>query len=136
MDTELLTFKYDDKERRCRRINLGDYAATRERIRRERMDALGQRPDPAVIAATAAQPVTQIELFDRMLDTQGQAFLLYRCAHEVDETFTDVEAEAMVLDSDPFVQRLYLESKIIEADPTESTPSSKTSPEPDGSEQT
>ena len=107
MELDLLTFSHDGVERKCRRINLADYAATRERIRRERLDALGQHPDPATIAATVAQPVTGAELFERMLDVEGNAFILYRCVHEVDETFTAGAAAAMVLAGEPFVQRLY-----------------------------
>lgn len=124
MELDFLTFSYDGKERKCRRINLGDYSAMRERIRRERMDALGQHPDPATVGATVGQPVTQAELFERMLDVEGNAFLLYRCTHEVDETFSMAEAEAMVLAGEPFVQRLYEESKLINPPEPTSSPGS------------
>ena len=130
MELDFLTFTYNGVERKCRRIKLGDYSALRERIRRERVDALGQHPDPATIAATVAQPVTGAELFERMLDVQGNALILHRCAHEVDETFSFAEAEAMVLDGDPFVQRLYEESKLI--NPPEPTPSPGSSSGADG----
>ncbi len=130
MELDFLTFIYNGEEHKCRRINLADYAATRERIRRERLDALGQHPDSATIAATVAQPVTGEELIERMLDVQGNAFILYRCTHEVDETFTTAQAAAMVLEGDPFVQRLYEESKLI--NPPEPTPSPSSSSGADG----
>ena len=134
MELDLLTFSHDGEEHKCRRVNLSDYAAVRERIRRERLDALGQHPDPAPIAATVAQPVTGEELIERMLDVQGNAFILYRCAHEVDETFTTAEAEEMVFAGEPFVQRLYEESKLI--NPPEPTPSPSSSSGEDGAPET
>ena len=136
VELALLTFEHDGKERQCRRINLGDYSATRELIRRERMDALGQHPDAKTIAATVAQPVTAEELMERMFEVEGNAFLLYRCCHEVDETFTREEAEQMAMEEHPFVMRLYEESKLITVNPTRQTESPEASPEVDGSEPT
>jgi len=76
------------------------------------------RPVAEVLAATIAQPISAQEQSDCFLSVEGQAFVLYRCVHEVDETFTREEADAMALGGDPFCYRLYLESKIIGPPPS------------------
>ena len=117
MELDFLTFSHDGKERKARRVNFSDYSAIRERIRRERVAALGPRTIPETTAKLIAQPIGREEQMEFMLSEEGQGLLLYRCVHEVDETFNMAEAERMVLDSDPFIVRLLEESKIISPPP-------------------
>lgn len=117
MELDFLTFSHDGKERKARRVNLGDYSACRERIRRERLTALGLRASEGAIAKTVAQPILRDELMEFMLSEEGQALLLFRCVHNVDPTFEEAEAERMVIDDDAFVMRLLIESKIISPPP-------------------
>ncbi len=129
MEIALLTFKHAGKERKCRPLTLGDLAAVREWLRRERLDALGPRANPTVAGIAVAVAVTEAELNERIFSFEGMAFLLFRACSSVDQTFEATEAEQMALDEDPFVARLYKESKII-ADPTPPAtgPSDKPSP--------
>ena len=124
MDLALLTFTFDGKERKARRVTLGDYSAVRERIRHDRLGALGPRANAEMIAIAVARPVLRDEMTDFMFSEDGQAFLLYRCVHEVDETFTEPEAWEMVLSDDPFIKRWLQESKIILPPPQTASSSS------------
>ena len=121
VECDFLTFKFEDKEYKSRRINLSDYSASRERIRRERLGVVPQGSKPEVMALVIAQPISSAELMDWMMGIEGQAFVLYRCLHSVDEGVGHPEVERMVFEDDPFVLRLYVESKVVkEADPIES----------------
>ena len=124
---ELLTFTFEGKERKARRVNMSDYAAMRETIRRERMDALGMHPAAEALAAVIAARITPIELSDRIMSLEGGAQIVFRCVHGIDETFTKEEADRMVLDEHPFFTRLYVESKLINptVPPASEKPSSK-----------
>lgn len=120
MDTELLTFSHNHVERKARRVNIGDYKASREAIRRERLASVILLASPEVNARTAAQPISGDELFDWMFSPVGLSALVYRCVGETDQTFTQEEADIMVMEDDPFVMRLLIESKVLvkKADPT------------------
>ena len=120
----MLTFELDGSERKARIINLADYAALREKIRRERVEALGLHPASEALAMTVSQPVSGPEFFDMVVGLEGQAFMLYRAVHAVDQTFTPELAERMVMEEHPFVMRLYVESKIF-VNPTPATEESK-----------
>lgn len=111
---EMLNFTHNGKERNCRRINIGDHAAARAKLRRERIDALSGPGggSPMAIGAAVAVPVSpeeEIDFFYRSVT--GLAFVLYRCVHDIDQTFTEEEAGQMVLENDPFLDRLYSESR-------------------------
>lgn len=113
VDLALLEFMFDGKPRKSRRVTLGDYSAVRERIRRDRLTALGMRASAEMLGIAVGQPVLRQEMTDFMFSEEGQAFLLFRCVHDVDQTFTEEEAWQMVVQDDPFVHRLLEESKII-----------------------
>jgi len=131
MELALLTFDHDGVERRSRCVNVSDYSAIREAIRRDRMRALPAAPSAEVVAMTVSIPVLSAELSDFMLSVEGQVLLLFRCVQAMDQRFTLEMAEAMVWAEDPFVQRLLVESKVI--NPTPPTGEPPNSPSSDGS---
>ena len=119
-ELEPLTFEWAGKEWKARRVNLSDYSAIKEAIRRERLSLVAPGAACEVLALVISQPISNEELFGFLVGLQGQYLLLYRCVHAMNESFTPENAERMVFDGDPFVKRLLEESKII--NPTKPTP--------------
>ena len=120
MELAPITFTYDGTDYTSRRVTIGDFAAMREHIRRSRIGALPPGSGADALAKTVAAPVLNDEMSEYMLSPEGQQFFLFRAVHAMDQRFTPEIAERMVFERDPFVQRLYVESKII-ADPTSSS---------------
>jgi len=117
-----ITFEHQGKEYKCRRITVGDYSAIRERIRRDRLAAVPPGASPEITAIVIARPVTNDEISDYMISTEGQAMLLGRCIKHYDQTATQQMVDELVMSNDPVVIRLYRESGVLPPDPTTSTP--------------
>ncbi len=123
--TDLLTFELDGKEYKATRIRIADQGAVRDAIRTERRcAAVGCAP--AVLGVLLAQPIASAEVWDYALSAAGILLLLHRCVSRVSNEFTEAMAERMVLEEHEFVNRLLIESHLINPICAE-TPSSTTS---------
>lgn len=115
----------DGKE--VRLVNISDWAAIREFIRKDRLKALGPHAGAEVYGHTAAQPVSSSEIHEFMLSAEGATILLQRCGE-----FTAEEAYEIVMDSPEDLTEWYLASGLIggedeQPDPTKTSPDSSDS---------
>lgn len=127
---EFLGFELSGLPWKSTRVRISDLGAIREAIRRERRQcAMGA--DPSVQGVLMAQPISEAELWEYMLGAAGSAMILYNCVSRANQTFTEEMAERMVLEGHEFVQRLFVESRVL--NPTLPDNSSATSSPPESS---
>ncbi len=125
--SELLAFELDGKEYKASRIRIADLGMIREAIRKERRAAaLGSVP--AVMGVLMAQPVTSEEVWDYLLSAGGTLLLLHKCVSRVSSEFTEAMAERMVLEEHEFVNRLLVESHLLNPTAVETPSSTPLSP--------
>ncbi len=108
-----ILFKWQDTEYEVRRFSLaaGDFAAVREKIRRERLNSLPPHAGSEVYAKTVAQPVPEEEAFAYLLSNEGIAWAITRCGVEEGSVTIDT-AERMVLGECPDIRRWLTESNL------------------------
>ncbi len=115
---EHLSFEFEGNEYTSRLVTVGDFAAIKELIRRQRLSAISNK-NVDLQAAVISRPVPYSEVMDMLFSVEGQALVLYRCVSAMNESFTKDMADRMVMEDNPFLKRLLTESKVIEADPLE-----------------
>ena len=122
---EFLEFKLDDKSWKCTRVQISDFGAVREAIRLERVQCAAMRSAPEVQGVLMAQPIKQEEVWDFITSAVGSALVLYNCVCRANQTFTPKMAEQMVMEGHEFVNRLFVESHLL--NPPEEEPISSSS---------
>jgi len=118
---EFISFELDGTEWKSTRVCISDLGAIRETIRMERRQcARGSAPE--VQGILMAQPITTSEVWDYALGAPGSALILFNCVHRANQTFEKSTADRMVMEGHEFVQRLFVESRLL--DPTSAPKSS------------
>ena len=113
---EFLAFEFAGKARKATRVRISDMGAVREEIRRERrVCATGTSPE--ALGILMAQPISDGEVWDYTMGACGRALLLHLCASRADQSFTKALADQMVMENHEFVDRLFVESHVINPTP-------------------